>query len=413
MVFLTHAWSNITSSVRQAKPPAGTASVYKIWQRCRHHGIETHVFIVSADGDAEPREFEALEGVHFHWLQPFAHRLVTWLTRRKLGVLLYWTKAIDWVRLFFICRHHCRDAQAYYSMRWGLAPVAYLMARMAGGVSIVRHYGTFIYDEWTRGSWLGKLSTVSNAVVMKFPVDLQIMTNDGTRGDQVFETMRVSQHSTKFWLNGINKDMKLSNFDASEAKQLLSPGISPDTLILMCVGRLSYWKRQDLIIKALPEILQQVPTAKLLLVGSGECEQDLRELCSEVAVEHAVVFCGAVANSQLPTYLNCADIYLQVNDVSNVSTTLIEALSAGCCCVARNEGGMDAIIDNGHNARLIEGNNPSDIASVCIELLLNPNMREELRERAWHDAQQRFHTWDQRMDMELETIGALVKPASH
>jgi glycosyltransferase involved in cell wall biosynthesis len=407
MVFLTHSWENVTAAIRAGKAPAGTASVYKIWERCRHYGIETHVVIVAPDDGTQPREYVALGGVRFHWLQPFGQSLVIYFSSKNLGFLLYWTKIVDWFRVFLLCRKHCKDAQVYYCMRWGFGPVAILLAKLSGGKSVLRLYGSFIYESWTKGGIYGKLCNVPNAMAMKLPFDLQITTNDGTRGDRVNKALRIKPERTRFWLNGITEGMHLPNFDVEAFKASLRFGIKPDDLVLMCTGRLQHWKRQDLLIKAMPEILRLFPNVKLLLLGNGECQSELQALCSVLGVDREVVFHGVVPNKELPAYLNCADIYLQVNDVSNVSTTLIEALSAGCCCVARNQGDMHAIIEHGKNGILVDGDCPQDIANVCIELLRDSQMRQSFRERALTDSLKRFQTWDQRLDRELIELSSL------
>lgn len=145
------------------------------------------------------------------------------------------------------------------------------------------------------------------------------------------------------------------------------------------------------------------------MIGEGPERADLERLASEIGVGEHVWLVGAIPNENIAKYLNLADIYCQVNDLSNLSTTLMEALALGCPCITRDVGATTDIINAGKNALLLSPGEPEDIAEAILHLLRNPCERHALGERAYQDAMLRFQTWDERMNMEVDELFALAE----
>lgn len=407
IVFLTHPWSNLTNLIRQGKLPAGTASVYRIWQRCVKRGWDVHVVVLGDDPCPEKgwRTLE-LDGVHFYWVRPTAEALQQWCRAKRLPLVRWVFTLMDWVKMWWIVRRVVPRADVYYAMRHTFGLHAWVAARATGAKVVLRHYGTWLYDVWTNEAWFRLVKYIPSAVAIRCPADLVIMTNDGTCGDRVLKTLRVPAGKCRFWLNGVRKDLRLTDFDRRAEKAGL--GLHRDCNVLMTIGRLSDWKRQDRVIRALPRIVAEFPNTKYLLIGEGPERDRLDALSRELGMREHVVFTGAVANESLASYLNLADVYLQVNDCSNLSTTLIEALAAGCPCITRDVGATTDIIDAGENAILLSPGEAEDIAKAVLDLLRNPDKRLALGQRAYEDAMRRFQTWDERMDMEVDELSALA-----
>jgi len=407
IVFLTYQWSNLTNFIREGKPPAGTASVYRIWQCCAKRGWDVHVIVLGDDPCPEKdwRTWE-LNCAHFYWVRPTAVAIENWCRRKRLPLVRLAFSIIDWAKMGWIVWRIVPSANIYYAMRHTFGLHAWAAARLTGAKAVIRHYGTWLYDAWTNRSWLGFFKYIPGVAAIRIPVDLVIMTNDGTRGDLVLKAMRVHEKRCRFWINGVQKDMRLCGFHRQAVKSRL--GLPPDCSVLMTIGRLAHWKRQDRVIRALPLIVSEFPNTKYLLIGEGPERHNLEGIAHELGVQEHIVFVGVVPNEAIALYLNMADIYLQVNDLSNLSTTLIEALVAGCACITRDVGATTDIIDAGKNAILLSPGEADDIAEAALRLLRNPDERCAFGERAREDAMRRFQTWDERMNMEVDELFALI-----
>ena len=82
-----------------------------------------------------------------------------------------------------------------------------------------------------------------------------------------------------------------------------------DRPVVVCVSRLVRRKGQDALIRALPAIRRQVPTAALLLVGRGPYHDELLQLAREHGVAEHVVLTGGVAAHELAAHYAAGDVF--------------------------------------------------------------------------------------------------------
>lgn len=83
--------------------------------------------------------------------------------------------------------------------------------------------------------------------------------------------------------NGIDTDVFSPAVDGSAA----------DDPVLVYTGTMSEWQGADVFVRAMPEVLRRVPAARLVFLGQGSAERDLRELAGRLA-PHAIEFRGVV-----------------------------------------------------------------------------------------------------------------------
>ncbi|MCD8147177.1 MAG: glycosyltransferase family 1 protein [Clostridiales bacterium] len=79
----------------------------------------------------------------------------------------------------------------------------------------------------------------------------------------------------------------------TRAKTRAELGISPEEFVVGHVGRLSYQKNHRFLLRIFAAVLQQRPTALLLLVGTGEKEPNLRKQAAELGISDRVRFLGS------------------------------------------------------------------------------------------------------------------------
>ncbi|RLF56405.1 MAG: glycosyltransferase family 1 protein, partial [Thermoplasmata archaeon] len=92
--------------------------------------------------------------------------------------------------------------------------------------------------------------------------------------------------------NGVDSDKydpkKVSN---EEKKQLRNRyGINDDETMLFFVGRLVTVKGIDTLIKAMPSVLGEFPNTKLVVLGIGDMEWDLRSLAENLGIKDQIIF---------------------------------------------------------------------------------------------------------------------------
>lgn len=104
-------------------------------------------------------------------------------------------------------------------------------------------------------------------------------------------------------------------------------------------------KRIDLIIELLTEL--SIPY-KWTHIGSGDMETEIKQLAHKKLNNDNYVFLGNIDNKEiLQTLINIdADFLLNLSDSEGIPVSIMEALSIGVPCIARNVGGISEIVND-------------------------------------------------------------------
>lgn len=153
-----------------------------------------------------------------------------------------------------------------------------------------------------------------------------------------------------------------------------------DQIVIGCISRLVPRKGQDVLIGAMPRIREVVPSARLLLVGSGRDEQRLRTAAARADVSDYVTFAGGVPAAQLPQYYAAADIFAMPCrtraaglDVEGLGMVFLEAAATAKPVVAGNSGGAPEAVRDGQTGRVVNRPGSAEaVASAIVEILSWP-----------------------------------------
>jgi glycosyltransferase involved in cell wall biosynthesis len=167
-----------------------------------------------------------------------------------------------------------------------------------------------------------------------------------------------------------DEDVFRPGIDVTELKKRY--GIR-DEKILMFVGRLHPVKRLDLLLRAIKQLDQKF---KLFIVGTGALENELEEMAESLGVADKVIFTGAVPHSEVPKFMNMADLMVMTSSVEGQPRVLIEAMACGTPAVGTNVFGISDTIEDDVTGYLAS-DDPSDIAekiSTALEKEEFPQM---------------------------------------
>ena len=163
--------------------------------------------------------------------------------------------------------------------------------------------------------------------------------------------------------------------DASRVTEIRSRLGLTERPVLLTVGRMVERKGHDVVLKALPRVLDKAPDIAYLIVGTGPQEEQLRHLAAELHLpSRAVIFCGKVPSEELPFYYHACDIFVMPNrivgsDVEGFGIVFLEAAAAGKPAIGGRSGGAgDAIVD-GVTGLLVDPTSPAALADSVIRLL--------------------------------------------
>lgn len=167
--------------------------------------------------------------------------------------------------------------------------------------------------------------------------------------------------------------------------------------VILTVTRLVERKGIDMVITALPRILDKIEDAVYIVVGDGPYREVLEKIVRVRGLQKNVLFIGKVTDEQLPVWYSRCDLFVMPSrelpngDVEGFGIVFLEAGSFGKPVVAGNSGGIaDAVID-GETGFLVDPTDDTMIADAVIAILRTPEGAATMG----HNAQQRVQTYFQ------------------
>jgi glycosyltransferase involved in cell wall biosynthesis len=177
--------------------------------------------------------------------------------------------------------------------------------------------------------------------------------------------------------NGVEPGIAIDATQRRQARERL--GIPDSDGVIVAIGRLAPEKGIDLLISAFSAILNALPNALLILVGSGQSAKSL-QLFASVKAPNRIRFEGHIPNPLI--YYAAADIVAVPSRSEGQGITALEAMSHGLPVVASNTGGLAESITDGVTGRLFPEGNAHVLTRTLTELLREPAERERLGKAA-------------------------------
>jgi len=138
------------------------------------------------------------------------------------------------------------------------------------------------------------------------------------------------------------------------------------------VGWLRRYKGLHVVIQAMSIVIEKIPNARLIVVGSGEesYKNYIKELVENLNLKRHVSFLGKRKNEEVLRLLEGSDVVVVPEQWPNVfgPIVLIEAMTLGRPVVASRIGGIPEFIKDGENGFLVTYNQPRQFAAKIIWL---------------------------------------------
>lgn len=166
-------------------------------------------------------------------------------------------------------------------------------------------------------------------------------------------------------LHGINVD-EVAESGADRASARANLDLQPDDFVIGTVGNFTKKKNQDMLLNATAVLAGRHPNVRLVLVGIGPREGDLRRLAARLGIAAQTVFAGS--RSDVPRLLPAFDVFCLTSQFEGLSIALVEAMAAGLPCVATAVGGMPEVIEDGTSGLLVALNSTPELVDAIESL---------------------------------------------
>jgi glycosyltransferase involved in cell wall biosynthesis len=258
------------------------------------------------------------------------------------------------------------------------------LMRVIGGVSSflcgVPHVShvrdIFIPNTYTKVYWFivnvftHKLISVSKAVSSQYP-------------------SIVSDKKSVVIYNPVSiEDDKNRSIKGNNSKKITGNYIKEKTTISM-VGNLIEWKGQKYFIEACNMLIRKGYKCNFWVVGDGPKRQELEEHTLKEGIYEDIIFMGH--RDDAVSLMEISDIVVNYSEKPDpFPRVVVEAMAMGCAVVAPTEGGASEALGDGDRGVVIEPRDSERLAESLICLLNNPQLREELADRAKTYARKKY-----------------------
>jgi glycosyltransferase involved in cell wall biosynthesis len=190
--------------------------------------------------------------------------------------------------------------------------------------------------------------------------------------------------------DGLASDPVRAPRDAARA----ALGLDADAPVIAVLGRVSDWKGQDVLVRALAEEPLRERGAIALLAGEAWPGAEhraaaVRELARALGISDRVRMLGF--RDDVETVLGAADVIaVPSTSPDPLPGAAIEAAAAGCAVLASAHGGLPEIIRDRETGRLVAPRDTHALAGAAAELLDDPRERDRLGAAAAVDVRERY-----------------------
>ncbi len=144
--------------------------------------------------------------------------------------------------------------------------------------------------------------------------------------------------------------------------------------ILGFIGSFYAYEGLDLLLDALPLIIERAPDVRVLLVGGGPQEESLKRQAQTLGISDKVVFSGRVPHGEVNRYYDLVDLLIYPRHsmrLTELVTPLkpLEAMAQGRLFAASDVGGHRELVRDGVTGVLFKAGDPQSLTDKALELL--------------------------------------------
>ncbi|MEM2866107.1 MAG: glycosyltransferase family 4 protein [Candidatus Hadarchaeales archaeon] len=331
---------------------------------CRR-GHEVHLFTRWVEGQ---EEHEVLDGVHYHRCKFDPGFDLFSLTRNMSHAMV---ASMKWVegregRFDLVHGHDWHVVEALHLLRQEGRRLVFTYHSTEYGRNGNRFGDWWEFREISGKEWYGgyladMVTTVSNHMKK-----------------EVCWLYRLPEEKVEVVPNAVDVEEFRVEVDPERVRR--EYGLSQGPLVLF-PGRLEYQKGPDLLVEAIPRVLEKRGEARFVFTGAGSMREGLERRVRELGVGHAVRFAGFLPLRKYIELLNACDLVCIPSRNEPFGIVLLEAWAAGKPVVATGVGGLNENMEN-----LVEGvkvqTQPESIAWGISYLLDSPSERERMVKNA-------------------------------
>lgn len=184
-----------------------------------------------------------------------------------------------------------------------------------------------------------------------------------------------------------------SQFDALRGKDLSdfrARYALPHEQIVFNVGRLVYEKAADLLVEAVPAVLEEAPHTRFVIAGQGPLWQTLQHRVADLRVGSHVTLTGFLNDDDRDRLYVVADCCVFPSRYEPFGIVALESMAAGTPVVVTDVGGLGTVVQHKKTGLTAYSENVHSLATVIIQTLNDQVEASRLADNALHQVRECF-----------------------
>jgi glycosyltransferase involved in cell wall biosynthesis len=201
----------------------------------------------------------------------------------------------------------------------------------------------------------------------------------------------------------------LAQFSKGTAAGHISNQLSlgPDDIVVAHLSNLKAVKRPlDLVLSA-ELALRDEPRLRYVVVGDGACRETMERECRGRQVASQFRFVGWVDYSEIPAYLDRADVVISMSESEGLSRVYLEAQASSRLLIASDIAPAREVVEDGVTGLLFRKGDVHDLAAKTIVAARDPALRREIGRRARERVQ--AHSVELAVDRYLTSFSTCIR----
>jgi glycosyltransferase involved in cell wall biosynthesis len=157
-------------------------------------------------------------------------------------------------------------------------------------------------------------------------------------------------------------------------------GVAPDTFAVGTVTRLMPSKGNEYLVEAARLVADRIPRARFYIVGEGELQNELEARARALELGDRLTFCGF--RRDVAEAFSAFDLAVFPSLWEGTPLTVLEALAMGKTIVATDADGLQDVLTDGTDARIVPRRDASALADAIVSLAGDERERARLAANA-------------------------------
>jgi len=160
--------------------------------------------------------------------------------------------------------------------------------------------------------------------------------------------------------------------------------------LLFYVGRITPEKGVQVLLQALPSILERHPNVRLLVAGRNS--EQMQPLVDDLGIGEAVALLGFVDSETRDCLYRSVDAAVFPSLYEPFGIVALEAMAAGCNVIASEVGGLAEVVDHRRTGLTVRANDSQSIAWAVDQIFTDQVQAQAMRARALQEVT-RSYNW--------------------